>query len=86
MKHIIIVVVLVIFAAGGGYYVGANYSNTAAPAVTQEEDPVSPEVADLLMELGAVMRPVDATDDNVRGFLLEKYGPCWGIPEGQCRE
>lgn len=26
------------------------------------------------------------TIDQMRDSVLTKYGPCWGIPEGQCRE
>ncbi len=40
----------------------------------------------LLEELSNIMRKPGAIIDDVNNFLVQKFGPCWGIPEGQCRE
>lgn len=40
----------------------------------------------LLKELSDVMRKPGVIIDDVNDFLVQKFGPCWGIPEGQCRE
>lgn len=40
----------------------------------------------LLKELSNVMRKPGAIIDDVNDFLVQKFGPCWGIPEDQCRE
>lgn len=30
--------------------------------------------------------PNDADIQNIEDTLFNKYGPCWGVPEGQCQE
>lgn len=40
----------------------------------------------LLKELSDVMRKPGAIIDDVNDFLVQKFGPCWGILEDQCRE
>ncbi len=43
-------------------------------------------VPQLLKELSDVMQKPGSIIDDVNDFLVQKFGPCWGIPEGQCRE
>jgi hypothetical protein len=40
----------------------------------------------LLESLSVIIGKPGATIDDVSGFLFTKFGPCWGIPAGQCRE
>ena len=88
MKKILVVIVLMILAAGGGYYAGTRYPAGSLFKINTSENQESSQgnVGPLLGELGTLMRNPNTTTDDINDFLVHKYGPCWGIPEGECRE
>ena len=87
MRNIIIAAILVILVVAGGYYLGNLYPiPKAVDSTSCQATPAKDTVTSLLEELNAEFAKPNATIDGVNSFLTDKYGPCWGIPEGQCRE
>ena len=75
-----------LLATSGGYYLGTQYPASSFFVDTSKTHSVHRDVVELLNQLHTVIRQPAATLDDVNDFLVESYGPCWGIPDGTCRE
>lgn len=84
-KIIIAIVSSVLITAilvGTGVYIWQK-EVAAHPVVnTTSDDGVNA----LLIELSEELEKPNASIEIIKEKLLDKYGPCWGIPEGQCKE
>lgn len=83
MKKIIPIILLALICIISGYYLGRYYP---VDSVSDNQKRASIELRELLQELNGVISSSNAKTEDVNDFLVSKYGPCWGIPDGQCRE
>jgi hypothetical protein len=96
MKKVSIIVLIIGFAAlifAGFTYKKAADIRVEAMAIEkvnqsfQKNLPsVNNDTQHFLSELSPIMHQPNVTVDDINNFIVEKFGPCWGIPEGQCRE
>lgn len=79
-KYIAIIIVLLIINIVQGYFLIRQDVNKEDKYVLSDGE------NNLLLELGTLTAKPGASLETINDFLFDKYGPCWGIPKGQCRE
>jgi hypothetical protein len=85
---LIVVAITVIISLGGYKYLENRKIIIPVPECVEINcaEQSRQKTSELLVGLNQEMRKTGASVETINNYFVDKFGPCWGIPDGECQE